>query len=99
MKCLLCNKEMELKDYEGVTIDVCNNCGGVWLDKDELGKIVRTEEVKFKPEDIKKALDDSKQEKAKREELMRSIMSVKKDVNLEGLSTEEILETFQKRWG
>ena len=53
MKCPLCEREMEVQEYEGVEIDVCGECKGVWLDREELKKIVDTEEEKFEPEEIK----------------------------------------------
>src|SRR3712207_5398822 len=31
-------------DYEGVKIDVCNNCHGVWLDAGELAQILHKDE-------------------------------------------------------
>lgn len=33
--------------YEGVEIDVCRNCIGVWLDDTELAEIVETKERKW----------------------------------------------------
>jgi uncharacterized protein len=33
---------MKQKPYEGVTIDCCGHCGGVWLDDLELGAIVKS---------------------------------------------------------
>jgi Zn-finger nucleic acid-binding protein len=35
-KCIICEVEMEMKDFEGVETDVCPKCGGVWLDGGEL---------------------------------------------------------------
>jgi len=36
MKCLLCHMDCIQKIVEGVEIDLCVNCGGVWLDGGEL---------------------------------------------------------------
>jgi len=36
MKCLLCSKDTIQKKVEGVEIDLCVNCGGVWLDGGEI---------------------------------------------------------------
>lgn len=99
MKCPLCDKEMELQQYEGVEIDVCNACGGVWLDGDELGKIIKTEIETFTPEKIKEAIRESVKEKSSRSELMRYLMSFKKDVSLEEMNPDELLEVFKERWG
>ncbi len=36
MRCAKCGFEMEPKVFRGQEIDVCKNCGGVYLDKGEL---------------------------------------------------------------
>jgi Zn-finger nucleic acid-binding protein len=90
---------MKTESYEGNEIDLCEKCGGVWLDKDELGKIVRTEDAEFTPDNIKAAIEETSQEKAKREELMRYIMSYKKDVPVENLNADSLLAAFKERWG
>lgn len=35
MKCPKCDAEMELVTHEGVTIDRCTSCKGIWFDADE----------------------------------------------------------------
>jgi len=99
MNCPLCNKEMRVEKYEGVDIDVCSDCGGTWLDNTELGKIIDTEEEKFIPSQIKEALKETAEEKENRGELMRRIMSFKKDVSPDQLNADGILATFRQRWG
>lgn len=37
--------EMTAEIYEGIEIDVCAECGGVWLDFGELPEIVETQEI------------------------------------------------------
>lgn len=54
MKCPRCvNVElMEVNKY-GVMVDVCPSCGGIWLDKGELSKIIeaiRRAEISFEEE-------------------------------------------------
>ncbi len=40
MQCPRCNQDLiEIKKH-GVLIDTCTTCGGIWLDKGELGKII-----------------------------------------------------------
>lgn len=39
-KCPVCKVELLLAERQGVEIDYCKKCGGVWLDKDELESIV-----------------------------------------------------------
>lgn len=50
MNCPVCASAMTLIRYEGVAIEVCDTCGGEFLDHDELGHIVRVREEKFSPE-------------------------------------------------
>lgn len=40
MKCPVCDIEMRTTDREGIEIDYCPQCRGVWLDRGELEKIV-----------------------------------------------------------
>jgi len=39
-------------NYEGVAIDTCPDCGGEWLDRDEVGAITHAREVRFSTEEI-----------------------------------------------
>jgi hypothetical protein len=39
MLCPKCNVEMSPKSFDGVEVDRCFGCGGVWLDKGELEQI------------------------------------------------------------
>ncbi len=38
MKCPKCSMEMRNSTIEGIEIDDCANCGGIWFDEDELRK-------------------------------------------------------------
>lgn len=38
MQCPKCNNPMEMQKIEGVEIDVCSHCAGMWFDQDELRK-------------------------------------------------------------
>ena len=40
MKCPNCTTELQLADRQGVEIDYCPRCRGVWLDRGELDKIL-----------------------------------------------------------
>ncbi len=40
MKCPVCNVELRITDRQGVEIDYCPQCRGVWLDRGELDKII-----------------------------------------------------------
>lgn len=40
MKCPVCNVDLMMADRQGVEIDYCPKCRGVWLDRGELDKII-----------------------------------------------------------
>lgn len=50
MNCPLCNIPLISTEYEGITIDVCNKCGGEFLDADELGHVIQAREEHFNQE-------------------------------------------------
>jgi Zn-finger nucleic acid-binding protein len=54
--CPKCRKSMEIVEYDGVEVDVCNDCRGIWLDKGELMEIMtRTPSKKTAiPEELQK---------------------------------------------
>jgi len=56
MNCPKCNISLEARIYEGVEIDKCNQCQGVWLDDGEIVKIVQTKEETFDPNLIRETL-------------------------------------------
>jgi Zn-finger nucleic acid-binding protein len=40
MICPRCNTNLQISNTQGIEIDFCPNCRGVWLDKGELEKII-----------------------------------------------------------
>ena len=40
MKCPNCNTTLLITDRQGIEIDYCPNCRGIWLDRGELDKIL-----------------------------------------------------------
>ncbi len=40
MQCPICHVELRLTERQGVEIDYCPRCRGVWLDRGELDKIL-----------------------------------------------------------
>lgn len=40
MKCPLCHVDLQIADRQGIEIDYCPQCRGVWLDRGELDKII-----------------------------------------------------------
>jgi len=51
MYCPNCNSQLQGKEYEGILIDVCNECGGSWLDYGELSPIIDRREKIFSEEE------------------------------------------------
>jgi uncharacterized protein len=43
MQCPRCDGSLKENMFEDVTIDICDNCGGVWLDSGELEQLTRKE--------------------------------------------------------
>jgi uncharacterized protein len=40
MKCPICNIDLVMSERQGIEIDYCPQCRGVWLDRGELDKII-----------------------------------------------------------
>lgn len=40
MKCPVCDQDLVMSDRQGIEIDYCSKCRGVWLDRGELDKII-----------------------------------------------------------
>lgn len=40
MQCPLCSVELTMSERQGIEIDYCPRCRGVWLDRGELDKII-----------------------------------------------------------
>lgn len=40
MNCPICKVELKMAERQGVEIDYCPQCRGVWLDRGELDKII-----------------------------------------------------------
>ncbi len=60
MDCPKCSgAALSAKIYEGIEIDVCAKCHGVWLDEDELIQIVRHEEESFSDELVHSTISDA----------------------------------------
>ena len=59
MKCPVCNIELRMTDRQGVEIDYCPQCRGVWLDRGELDKIVAMAESQSTRERGYRDMDDA----------------------------------------
>ena len=49
MNCPACNIPLVMADRQGVEIDYCSRCRGVWLDRGEIDKIVEREAAAYGP--------------------------------------------------
>lgn len=45
MKCPICNIELNMSERQGIEIDYCPTCRGVWLDRGELDKIIERSKI------------------------------------------------------
>ncbi len=45
MKCPIDDAELNMTDRQGIEIDYCPKCRGVWLDRGELDKIIERSDV------------------------------------------------------
>lgn len=50
MYCPSCGTSLVMSDRNGIEIDYCPSCRGVWLDRGELDKIVERSHGKSRPE-------------------------------------------------
>ncbi len=58
MQCPVCHVELRLAERQGIEIDYCPECRGVWLDRGELDKIIeRSEAPRYAREDIDRRPD------------------------------------------
>jgi ribosomal protein S27E len=62
MKCPKCGNDLKELSQDQVSVDVCSNCGGLWLDAGELDVIRKVKENRFAGffNDLLKALPGKK---------------------------------------
>ena len=48
MKCPACGSELKITDRQGIEIDYCPQCRGVWLDRGELDKLIERSAVDYR---------------------------------------------------
>ena len=49
MKCLDCHVALAITDRQGIDIDYCPQCRGVWLDRGELDKLIERSAASVSP--------------------------------------------------
>ena len=49
MQCPVCNVPLAMSDRQGIEIDYCPQCRGVWLDRGELDKIIERSGTQVAP--------------------------------------------------
>lgn len=74
MKCPVDNTELVMSERQGVEIDYCPQCRGVWLDRGELDKIVERYE-KDSPQSQTTNYDDRNSRQYDRGHKKRSLLS------------------------
>ena len=47
MKCPSCDIDLLMAERQGVEIDYCSRCRGIWLDRGELDKILERSEAEY----------------------------------------------------
>ncbi|SMF22686.1 zf-TFIIB domain-containing protein [Pseudobacteriovorax antillogorgiicola] len=62
--------------YEGEEIDLCQTCGGTWLEPDELKKIIEKKDIEFSPSDYSEIKADENQETTRAIDLGRLVCVV-----------------------
>ena len=50
MNCPICNVTLVLADKQGIEIDYCPKCRGIWLDRGELEKIIERSAQNYPPQ-------------------------------------------------
>lgn len=58
MKCPVCNVDLMMSERQGVEIDFCPKCRGVWLDRGELDKIIERAAPTSRYDDERRYDDD-----------------------------------------
>lgn len=52
MQCPVCSVGLVMSDRQGIEIDYCPQCRGVWLDRGELDKIIERSEPAVRPQEL-----------------------------------------------
>jgi Zn-finger nucleic acid-binding protein len=58
MQCPVCQEALKTSDRQGIEIDVCPRCRGVWLDRGELDKLLEREAAPRRRQEDRRDFDD-----------------------------------------
>jgi Zn-finger nucleic acid-binding protein len=58
MKCPVCDVALSISSREGVEIDFCPQCRGVWLDRGELDKVIERASAAMAPAGGRSRVED-----------------------------------------
>jgi Zn-finger nucleic acid-binding protein len=53
MRCPIDDTELKIAERQGIEIDYCPQCRGIWLDRGELDKIIERSSTAFAPQTAK----------------------------------------------
>ncbi len=67
MECPACRTELKMTERQGVEIDYCPQCRGVWLDRGELDKIIERAASDLEPPSHRPWRDDDDRERYQRD--------------------------------
>ena len=62
MNCPVCNIALTMSERQGVEIDFCSKCRGVWLDRGELDKIIERASSEITPIPPRQEREDDRRE-------------------------------------
>lgn len=60
MQCPVCHVDLVMSDRQGIEIDYCPKCRGVWLDRGELDKIIERSQSDVVATDSRPSYTDSR---------------------------------------
>ena len=75
LKCPVCDKPMSFAERQGIEIDYCLNCGGVWLDRGELDKIITVTDGLIEEDETRTFNDAARYDK----EFLKDIFNFEKE--------------------
>jgi Zn-finger nucleic acid-binding protein len=77
MKCPICDVNLQMTERQGIEIDYCPQCRGIWLDRGELDKLIeRSTEAAWdeaRGSDRGRRVDDDDYRKYKKKSLWKEL--------------------------